>query len=97
MRTKIDTLKYELGRYMKKVEDQGKEIAEWKAMCEGHYEINKILSAILSAVIMKNMKMKDDSFIIRIPVADVKKNLGQYKTETTKKEGNYIIQLTRLH
>lgn len=48
----MEELKYELGRYQKKVEDQQKEIRELKALIEANAEVTKVWEAFICATLM---------------------------------------------
>lgn len=58
-RVKETKTEYELGRYMKKVEDQQKEIRELKAQIEGWQQVMEMDQAIIAAVLLIYSANKD--------------------------------------
>lgn len=86
----IKRLKYELGRYQKKVGDQNKEIAALKEENQGRQQVEKINAAIV-AVLLKSFNATKDS-PITVERGDITEALGNKRVEVDiTEEGRYKL------
>lgn len=101
--------KKELGRWKKKVEDQGRELAKRKKQAEeaasGAMELNNLLSAILAETAIRYGQPEPDpenpasplGWRLELPMLDVAETLGKYEQHARRDTAKdlYIIGVVK--
>lgn len=109
MNAQDEARKKELGRWKKKVEDQGRELAKWKKQAEeaasGAMELNNLLSAILAETAIRYGQPEPDpedpknplGWRLEMPRFSVAETLEKYEqhARVDKEKDLYIIGVVK--